>query len=179
MGLKFCKNSSLVYFPQDLLPSNRHYFDFYDGSKSFINVFGERKYYKPNNSERYRYHLSPSFFIFRQDNGSFAVLLRIYIRLTDLSGICLEGRKIVSRRKHLCKDWFNDEWSKRIIGIMRFLGPDGSIEIGETDKDKLIISSHPCCWAIPLSINEEALTAKSLPANMCVEVIPDVGEEEN
>ena len=175
-GLKYCRNSSLVYFPQDLLPSDRHYFDFYDGCKSFIKLVGERKYFKPGGSERYRYHLSPSFKIFRQDNGSFAVLLRIYIRLTDLSGKCLEGRTIVSRRKHLCKNWFNDEWSKRIIGIMRFLGPNGVIEIGESDKNKLVISSHPCCWEIPLSINEEALIAKGVPANVCVGVMPD-GEE--
>ena len=178
LGLKFCKNSLMVYFPQDLFPSNRYYFNFYDGSKSFIKVFGERKFYKPCGSERYRYHLSPSFYIFRQDNGAFAVLLRIYIRLTDLSGNCLEGRKIVSRRKHLCKDWFNDEWSKKIIGIMRFLGPDGTIEIGETDKDSLIIRSHPCCWELPLSINEEALTTKSLPASVCIDVMPDFDEEE-
>ena len=60
--------------------------------------------------------------------------MRIYIRLTDLNAKCLEGRKVVSRRKHLCKDWFNDEWSKRITGIMRFLGSEGEIEIGEDGK---------------------------------------------
>jgi len=181
MGLKFCKNLSIVYFPKDLIPSNRHYFDFYDGTKSFIKVFGERKFYKPNGSERYRYHLSPNFYIFRQDNGTFAVLLNIYIRLTDLSGKCLDGRKILSRRKHLCKDWFNDEWSKKTIGIMRLLGADGSIEIGENDKDKIKVSCHPCSWEVPLSINEEALNAKSLPANLNVEVMPDgdEGEEED
>jgi hypothetical protein len=108
-GLQFCKNTKQIYFPHDLLPSDRYYFDFYDGSKSFIQVYGERKYYKPSGSERYRYHLSPSFYIFRQEKGTFAVLLRIYIRLTDLSGKCLEGRTIVSRRKHLCHDWISTQ----------------------------------------------------------------------
>lgn len=176
-GLKYCGNSSLVYFPQGLMPSDRHYFDFYGGSRSYIKVFGERKYYKPDGSERYRYHLSPSFYIFRQENGSFAVLLRVYLRLTDLSGKCLEGRKIVSRRKRLCKNWFNSEWSKRIIGIMRFLGTDGVIEIGESDKDKLVICSNPCCWEIPLSINEEVLSTKAVSADVCVEVV-SAGDEE-
>jgi hypothetical protein len=61
---------------------------------------------------------------------------------------------------------------------MRFLGPDGAIEIGESDKDKLVICCHPCCWEIPLSINEEALTAKAVPANVCVEVMSDSDEDE-
>jgi hypothetical protein len=177
-GLQFCKNTKLIYFPHDLLPNDRYYFDFYDGSKTFVQLYGERKYYKPFGSERYRYHLSPNFYIFRQENGTFAVLLRIYIRLTDLSGKCLEGRTIVSRRKHLCHDWFNDQWLKRIVGIMRFLGPDGTVEIGKTDKDRLVICSHPCSWEIPFSINEEALNTKSLPANVCIEVMPDADEEE-
>jgi hypothetical protein len=178
-GLLFCTNSFLPYFPQGLLKSDRYYFNFFDGSKPFIKVYGERKYYKPGGSERYRYHYAPDFYIFRQSNGSFAVLLRIYIRLTDLSGKCLEVRKIVSRRKRLCQYWFNDEWSKRIIGIMRFLGPDGKIEIGGTKKDRLVISSHPCCWEIPFSINEDALTADSVPANVCVEYISEEDGEED
>jgi hypothetical protein len=85
----------------------------------------------------------------------------------------------VSRRKRLCKDWFNDEWSKKIIGIMRFLGPGGTIEIGDTDNDKLVICSHPCSWEIPLSINEEALVAESIPANVCVESLPDDDEDDD
>ena len=178
-GLKYCKNTKQIYFPNDLLPANRYYFDFYDGSKSFIQVYGERKYYKPSGSERYRYHLSPIFYIFRQEKGTFAVLLRIYIRLTDLSGKCLEGRAIVSRRKHLCHDWFNDQWSKRIVGIMRFLGPDGIIDIGRTDKDKIAICSHPRCWEIPLSINEKVLAANSIPANVCGEMMSDDDEDED
>lgn len=178
-GLQFCTSSLQVYFPQDLFPSNRYYFDFYDGSKPFIQVYGERKYYKPSGSERYRYHLCPNFYIFRQETGSFAILLRIYIRLTDLSGKCLEGRKIVSRRKHLCRDWFNDEWSKKIIGIMRFLGPNGTIEIGETNTDMLLIKSHPCSWKIPFTINEEALTAKSIPANESVDSMLDNDEDDD
>jgi hypothetical protein len=176
-GLLFCSKSYLPYFPHDLLKSDRYYFYFYDGTKSFMQVYGERKYYSPTGSERYRYHLSPSFYIFNEIDRSYSVLLRIYIRLTDLSGKCLEGRKVVSRRKRLCNDWFNDEWSKKIIGIMRFLGPHGKIEIGESDKDKLIISSHPCCWELPLSINEEALYKDPVAATVGV-VDPSVEDEE-
>jgi len=177
-GLQFCKNTKQIYFPNDLLPSNRYYFDFYDGSKPFIQVYDERKYYKPTGSERYRYHLVPSFYLFKQETGTFGIILRIYIRLTDLSGKCLERPTIVSRRKRLCRDWFNEEWSKKIVGIMRFLGPDGIIEIGETDREKLVICSHPCCWEIPLSINEEALTTDSIPANVCVEGLDDDEDED-
>jgi hypothetical protein len=61
---------------------------------------------------------------------------------------------------------------------MRYLGPDGTIDIGESGKDKLLISSHPCCWEIPLSINEDVLISKSLPANLCIDTVDEIEEEE-
>ena len=53
----------------------------------------------------------------------------------------------------------------------------GKIEIGESDKDKLIISSHPCCWELPLSINEDALSKDPIAATVGV-VDPSDDDEE-
>jgi hypothetical protein len=161
-GLQFCTNSFLPYFPPGLLKSDRFYFDFFSDVKTFIKVFGERKYFRPTSSDYYRYYLSPNFRVSERGKGIYAVITNVHIRLTDQSGECLERRKVISRRKHLCKDWFNDDWAKKITGIMQFIGVDGKIAIGDSEKDMIVIDSYPCKWTVPLSINEKALPYESI-----------------
>lgn len=156
-GLLLCSNTLLPYFPKNLLKSDRVYFDHLDGTKSYVKMSGERKYYKPHASENYKYNLSPKFYVSERNGGSYGVILHIYIRLTDFSGKPLEVKKIISRRKHLCKNWYNDEWSKRIIAIMKFIANGQNISIGTNDEDKIIISASPVMWTVPVSINEKAL----------------------
>ena len=164
-GLQFCTNSFLPYFPPGLLKSDRFYFDFYNDTKTFIKVSGERKYFRPGASEYYRYYLSPNFYVSERNEGTYAVIVHVHIRLTDLSGKCLKGRKVISRRKSLCKDWFNDDWAKKITGIMQFIGDAGKITIGDSGKDMIVINSRPCMWTVPLSINEKALAYESVAAD--------------
>jgi len=161
-GLQFCTNSFLPYFPPSLLKSDRFYFDFFNDTKPFIKVSGKRKYYRSGASEHYRYYLSPNFYVSERSEGTYTVIIHVHVRLTDLSGKCLEGQKIISRRKHLCKDWFNDDWAKKVTGIMRFIGDDGKIEIGDSENDMLVINSNPCMWTVPMSINEKALAYESV-----------------
>jgi hypothetical protein len=97
-----------------------------------------------------------------RNGGTYAVIVHVHIRLTDLSGICLEGSKVVSRRKRLCRDWFNDDWAKKVAGIMRYISDGGKIVIGDTDKDTIVINGRPCMWTVPISINEKALTYESV-----------------
>ncbi|KJS02703.1 MAG: hypothetical protein VR65_04500 [Desulfobulbaceae bacterium BRH_c16a] len=176
-GLQFCTNSFLPYFPQGLVKSDRFYFDFYDDTKTYIKVCGERKYFRPGASEHYRYYLSPNFFVSERKDGTYAVIVHVHIRLTDLSGKCLEGQKIISRRKHLCKNWFNDDWAKRVTGIMQFIGDAGKIAIGGSEKDMIVISNRPCMWTVPLSINEKALANESLAVDDAImESSESIGE---
>lgn len=155
-GLQICTNSFLPYFPSGLLSNDRYYFDFFN-HKTFIKVCGERKYYRPGASEHFKYFLSPNFYISQRSSGAYSVIVHIHIRLTDLRGKCLVSQKIISRRKRLCKDWFNDDWAKKVIGLMLFIGEDGKILIGDPNEDTIIINSRPCTWTVPLSINEKAL----------------------
>ena len=161
-GLQFCTNSFLPYFPPSLLKNDRFYFDFFNDTKTFIKVSGERKYYRSGTSEHYRYYLSPNFYMSERSEGTYTVIVHVNVRLTDLSGKCLKGQKIISRRKHLCKDWFNDDWAKKVTGIMRFIGDDGKIEIDDSENDMLVINSNPCMWTVPMSINEKALAYESV-----------------
>ncbi len=156
-GLLFCEKTNLIYFPEGLRKGNRVTFKRPDGFKSFVQVTGQRKYWRPNNSEIYKYFLAPVFKITRDLPNKFAVQVRLRIRLTDIKGKPLEGRKVTSRRKHLCGDWFNDEWLNRLCAVCEFLSDHEKIVIGGEQDDLLIIDGVPLCLVAPQGINEAAL----------------------
>ncbi len=88
------------------------------------------------------------------------VHLRIRLRLTDKEGVPLEGKTILSRRKHLCKSWWNDEWLNRTLAVMQFLADGASINIGEPHDNRLCVSPVPDQWTVPVRINEDMLSGQ-------------------
>ena len=143
-GLSFSKKSGEWYLPDGLLQRNRVLFKGIDGKSSWFSGVGERKYPTRNGGEVYRYHIAPSFVLDRAGNLPSYLILRMRIHLTDLEGIPLIQHKYTSRRKHLCKWWFNREWSARILGMMQFLADEGQmLRCGPNNEQQLIIDSMP------------------------------------
>lgn len=142
------KNMKQWYLPKGFLDNDRVSFIFPNKKKSWFKGVGERTYPTITGGEVYRYHLSPSFSVLRCQTDPFVLLLRSRIYLTDNKGRPLEGRKIVSRRKHLCKGWFNHEWCVRTLGIAQLLADeDMRIRFGQDGEQQLIVN------AIPIALN--------------------------
>lgn len=161
-GMKFCTKTRLYYFPFGLLPNNRQGFIKPNGSKSSIAVVGRRKYYRPEKSTYYRHHLAPVFSIDTSLDKMFKIIVKIRLRMTNDSGIPLEGgRTVNSRRKHLCKNWWNDAWFNRVLAIMYFLGNGNDISLGDEDNP-IIISADPDQWNVPSRINEDLLFSREV-----------------
>lgn len=171
-GLKYCSDNELVYFPDGLVVRNRLPALLPDGTKlAPLGVYGERKYYRPDDkSTYYRYYLAPTFFVdsklYREpgkdgpnDFKSTILYIRLRNRFTDTDNNVLPPRAALSRRKHLCKSWWNDDWFRRTLAVAQFLADgDGKIRIGATQDDKqIVISSFPDTFEISAGINEEAL----------------------
>jgi hypothetical protein len=156
-GLLFCENQRLVYFPTALVKSNRLPFTKPDGSRSHVNTVGKRTFWRPGFSSEYHYHLAPSFSVQRVQGGALTVVTRIRVRLTDANGALLGRRTAISRRKHLCQDWWNDDWLHRILAIMQFLGDGKHILIGESSNDSIVINVQPHEWIVPIGIDENKL----------------------
>jgi hypothetical protein len=74
-----------------------------------------------------------------------------------VKGVLLGRRTAVSRRKHLCQDWWNDDWLHRVLAVMQFLGNGGDMMIGELPSNTLIISIQPYEWTVLVGIDETAL----------------------
>ena len=100
-GLRYCAVQKLLYFPYGLLPNNRLTFRQLYGKGAWLAIAGERKFFSGKASEYYRYYLAPSFRV-TEIGTEFVILLRIHVRLADANGEPFIGRKVNSRRKHLC-----------------------------------------------------------------------------
>ena len=154
-GLRYCPETEQLYFPRDPDRSNRISFTQPDGKKTNIAASGKRKHLSGN---EYLYSLAPDFFVRQDLFDDFTVLVRIRVRLSNTEGKPLKGhRTIVSRRKHLCKDWFNKKWFNCTLAVSQFLADEGKITIGESRDTQIIIDATPLCINAPVGINEEGL----------------------
>ena len=154
-GLMRCEKSGQWYLPKGLLQGNRVVFKGIDGKSSWFSGTGERNYPSRNGGESYRYHMAPSFVLDRTDNLPSTLTLRIRIYLTDLEGTPLAPRKTLSRRKHLCKWWFNRQWSARILGVMQLLSDENLlVRFGPSGEQQLIVDSMPMTVTSVKGIND-------------------------
>jgi hypothetical protein len=156
-GLVYCPSFRLNYFPKDLLQGDRLSYTRPDGVKSSIQVVGQRKFWRPKGSSFYRYYLAPQFWIQQNLVDKFIVLVQIRIRFSTLQDEPLSKRTALSRRKHLCKDWWNNDWLVRILAICRYLADEDKITIGDTIDNQIVINAHPLSLIAPVGINETGL----------------------
>ena len=154
-GLQYCPTTRLQYFPQELIKNNNLRFVKPDGSKSRVQCCGEKKYWKPSGSENYRYFLAPNFQIRQDLFDQFSLVLTIRYRLTDTENMPLSGRKIVSRRKHLGKEWWNHHWLYRTLAVFQFLADEqGFISIGTSQQDTISAQAEPLTFQTAVSVNQ-------------------------
>jgi hypothetical protein len=156
-GLQHCSYTNLHYFPTGLVEGDRLKYTRPDGAKTYVNAVGQRKFWRPSESEKYRYYLAPSFYVAQDLFDDFVVLIRIRIRLSDTSGRALSKRTANSRRKHLCKDWWNNDWLNRTFAVCQYLAEDAMIIIGEQKEEQIFINAVPVHMNAPISINESVL----------------------
>ena len=104
----------------------------------------------------YRYHLGPSFTVLRDQADPFVLLLKNRVYLTDTNGSPLDKIKILSRRKHLCKGWFNYEWGARTLGIAQLLADKNMhIRFGPEGEQQLVINAMPIVPNAPQRIHDQ------------------------
>jgi hypothetical protein len=155
-GLVWSRDHRWMYFPFDPKASNSLSFIDSHGSSNSIKVAGERKFFSPGKSSRYRYHLAPTFRIMRNMFGEdFVVKLGLRIRITDTKGKSMQPRAAQARIKNVSKDWWNYEWVSRYLALCSFLSGGGNeIVIGEREPYKIILFATPLSYESPISLDE-------------------------
>ena len=104
-GLTGNRETGLLHFPVGLLPKNKLCFTTIQGKPSYVLGVGQRS----RRGSKYRYHLAPIFSVRRDLVDGYCILLRIRILITDEAGATFPSSGALSRRKHLCKSWWNAE----------------------------------------------------------------------
>ena len=174
-GMRFVPKSRLTYFPAGILPDNRLRFTSYDGKSTFVNAVGERTFKSGEIRERIRYHLAPGFWLSTSELGQRVVRVAIHLHLTDLRGTPLEGAKVTSRRKRICRSWWNHEWLCRFMGVVEWLAEGKTeCEIWETPSGAFTVASAPITLSAGLGIDESTLK----PAPEDVEAV-ELDEDED
>jgi hypothetical protein len=161
-GLVEAVGSGLLYFPSGLLLKERIDFLRPDGSAGWVQVCGERRLRRGDKVSTYCYHMAPMFFVRGDLGGTFTVLIKVRLHLTDATGQPLPTRTAVARRKQVCKQWWNHEWLSRTLAIASFMA-DGAeaFSVGGGD-DELVVAAGPLSWEVPVGINEDVLDAAAL-----------------
>ncbi len=154
-GLQYCPEAGLLYFPPGLVKNDRFYFTRPDGKKSNTATSGERTH--PSGG-KYLYSLAPDFFVRQDLFDNFTVLIRIRVRLSSTSGKAFTVKQTIdSRRKYLCKNWWNRQWFNRTLAVSLFLADEDKIIIGEPQEAQIIVDANPLHLNVPISINEATL----------------------
>jgi hypothetical protein len=100
--------------------------------------------------------------------------------ITDSKGDLLVPRSALSRRKHLCKNWWNDQWLKRNEAIMYYLA-DGqdSLRYGN-ENEEIVFSSKFANYQAEFGINETLLSEKRSDEELTfLEEADEVEEEQD
>ena len=155
-GLKYSDGRRQWYIPPGLLAEDNLTFTSPDGKKRWFKAVSERTFHSRNGGEVYRYHLSPSLSLLRDQTDPFVLFLRNRVYFTDTNGKPLDERKIVSRRKHLCKAWFNYEWWARTLGVAQLLADeDMYIRFGPEGEQQLVINAVPISLDVSKGIDDD------------------------
>jgi hypothetical protein len=165
-GLKFCPARHVFHFSEHESGDWNQTIKHVDGRATTVQLTGMRTKGWGDRASPFLYQLAPRFAAQRDFDGTWNVVVRIYIRTTTLEGALFEGKEIGRRRKIVSRSWWNKEWLARLLGVVQALETSsGRIEIGEKSR-AVIMVTKPLCWECPVGLDVLALSGVS-----------DIGEE--
>jgi hypothetical protein len=165
-GLKFCNDRQVFYFPKRDPGEWNQPIQHVDGRSTTVQLTGERTKGWGDRASPFRYQLAPRFQPQRDIDGTWNVVVNVYIRVTTLEGAMFEGKEIGRRRKIVSRSWWNQQWLARLLGVVQAIQTsEGSIEIGAASR-AVTMRTTPLSWECPVGLDVLALSGMS-----------DIGEE--
>jgi hypothetical protein len=98
-GLKFCKDRKVFYFPERESSEWNQAIKHVDGRSTTVQLTGERTKGWGDRASPFLYQLAPRFYPQYDIDGSWNVVVNIYIRVTTPEGAMFESKEIGRRRK--------------------------------------------------------------------------------
>lgn len=111
-----------LYVPKGLLKDDTIKFTTYNGKLVPKQLVGTRtKARISGGREAYHYHIAPVLAVATPPSGAPVVSLNLRVYLTDAQGAPLASKQIISRRKTVCRSWFNHEWLSILLAVRELL----------------------------------------------------------
>jgi hypothetical protein len=165
-GLSYCADRQVFYFPERADGEWRQPYKHVDDRQTWARLTGMRTKGWGDRASQFLYQLAPKFYPQRDVDGTWNVVLNIYVRCTDLEGKVYERKEMGRRRKAVTKSWWNKDWLARMLAIVQALQTEeGRLRVGEGNR-ALVMDASPLRWECPVGLDVQALAG-----------IPDLGEE--
>lgn len=160
-GLRHDADNHYVYVPNEKQFAGRLSFRTPTGS-SWIKAVGLRSFWTTKGRDSVRYHLSPSLGAWLDFAGRDFVCVRIRLYLTQLDGAAIKSSLMQSRRKVICKSWWNHEWLCRMLATLQIIGGSSDeICIGSNADEQLILDRFPMGLSADRTLLESRLKART------------------
>ena len=165
-GLKFCGDRKVFYFPERESSEWNQPFQHIDGRQTRVQLTGVRTKGWGDRASQFLYQLAPRFRPQRDVDGTWNVVVNIYVRCTDPEGKVYERKEIGRRRKAVTKTWWNKDWLARLLGVVQALQTEpGHVQVGEGNR-AMVMDTAPLSWECPVGLDVQALSGTA-----------DLGEE--
>lgn len=160
-GLLFCDNRKVFYFSRHESGDWNQAITHVDGRATTVQLTGARTKGWGERASPFLYQLAPRFRPQSDADGTWNVVVNVYIRVTTPNGVVFEGKEISRRRKAVSKNWWNKEWLARLLGVVQALQTsEGRIEIGEGAR-AVVMQTAPLCWDCPVGLDVTGLSGIS------------------
>ena len=140
------------HVPHEFRPKSKLWFQKIEGGRTWVKGNGQRFFGRGKARRPYRYYLGANIRVLRSDSlEDLSLMVKLRVHLTNTAGDPFGKRGGLARRKHLCKNWWNNEWLARTLAIVQALWTeDGLIRAGD-----VVVDGWPILLNSPLSIDEE------------------------
>jgi hypothetical protein len=129
--------------------------------KSWIKAVGVRSFSVIGGRESVRYHLSPTMAAWLDFGREDVVCVRVRLYLTHLDGVPVKPTVMQSRRKVICKSWWNHEWLSRVFATLQLIAnAAGDICIGASSEEQLVLARFPLSLTANRALHESRLKSR-------------------
>lgn len=157
-----------LFFPRGLVSGDKVHFQFGSGRGSWRKVVGHKSRMSMEGKRRTRYwHFGVQARPIFDPMPVFSLTPHVLFS-DDGKNIWRDKGKLSRARRSQCKDWWNDDWRDRLLGVMDWLAVDGIVSLPISRSSSVAVSASPVAFDSPVSYRDPGAQAFAVTEEMGV-----------